>query len=203
LQAADLPQTLDYMIHPIDAFPDAGDDSSEASVDQEGLSDDDFAALVVDLPVIEAPASADRDPEALLLRPPEKIGEGVSEHFPERPDDGTLEQAELVAWLEKLADTDDRAFTPRQQAAIKHEIKELREDVKRLQELNRHQLEAIDKRLTEIQCGSETMGRKDWLTLAIGAAVSLVIMESVPPLMLLPLVVKGFHALGDLLILDA
>ncbi|MBV9208012.1 MAG: hypothetical protein JO037_22025 [Actinobacteria bacterium] len=67
-------------------------------------------------------------------------------------------------------------------------------------ELNHRQQEAIDKLLTEVQRGSERMGRKDWATYAIGAATSLIIMEIVPPLALLPLAVHAARTLGHLFI---
>jgi hypothetical protein len=117
--------------------------------------------------------------------------------------DRTVERVELVAWLENLADVDDRAFRTSERAEIRNEIKKLHAEVEKLTELTHHQREAIDKRLTEVQGCSETMGRKDWLTLAIGAAISLVIMESVPPLILWSLMVKGFAALHHLFTLDA
>lgn len=115
-------------------------------------------------------------------------------------DAGAAERAELVAWLMKLADADDRDFKPNEQAEIRYEIEALHAEVRILTELNRHQQEAIDKLLAEVQSGSERMGRKDWVTYAIGAATSLVIMEIVPPLALLPLAAHAIHALGHLLI---
>jgi hypothetical protein len=75
-------------------------------------------------------------------------------------------------------------------------------EVGELTKLNLHQQEAIDQLLEEVRRGSERMGRKDWVTYAIGAATSVVIMETVPPLVLLPLAVHAIHALGHLLILD-
>jgi hypothetical protein len=40
-------------------------------------------------------------------------------------DEGAAERAELVAWLRKLADADDRDFKPNEQAAIRREIEAL------------------------------------------------------------------------------
>lgn len=120
------------------------------------------------------------------------------------PQDGlherAAERAELGAWLRKLVHADDRAFKPSEQAEIRREIQALHAEVRTLTELNRHQQEAIDQLLDDVQRGSERMGRKDWITYAIGAGTSLIIMEIVPPLALLPLAVHAFHALGHLLI---
>jgi len=116
------------------------------------------------------------------------------------PDEGAAERAELAAWLSKLADADDRAFEASELAEIRHEIEALHTEIGTLTELNRHQQEAVDRLLAEVQRGSERMGRKDWVTYAIGAATSLVIMEIVPPLVLLHIGVQAIHALGHLLI---
>jgi hypothetical protein len=114
------------------------------------------------------------------------------------------EREELVAWLkEKLANADNRAFTASTQAEIRDEIKDLHAEVRKQTELNARQLEAIDKKLTDVQRGSERMGQKDWVTFTLGVATSLVIVEFVPPLALLPLAVHAIHRLGHLLIIDA
>lgn len=110
------------------------------------------------------------------------------------------QRAELAAWLSKLADADDRAFKASERAEIRREIEALHGEVKTLTELNLDQQKAIDSLLTEVQRGSERMGRKDWVTYAIGAATSIVIMEVVPPLALLPLAIHAIHALSHLLI---
>ena len=122
------------------------------------------------------------------------------ELFQDGPDESAAERAKLVAWLGKLAEADDRAFDASEQAEIAREAETLRAQVERLTELNREQQETIAKLLAEVQRGSKRMGRKDWATWAIGAATSLVIMELVPPLALLPLAAHAIHALGHLFI---
>lgn len=122
---------------------------------------------------------------------------------PDGLDEGAADRAELRAWLTKFFDADDRAFEPSELADIRREIEALHAKVGTMMELNRQQKEAIQQLLAEVQSGSERMGRKDWVTYGIGVATSLVIMEIVPPLVLLPLAVHAIHALGHLLILDA
>jgi flagellar motility protein MotE (MotC chaperone) len=114
------------------------------------------------------------------------------------------ERAELVAWLGELADADDnRRFNRSELAEISREINALYAEVRTLTELNRQQQKAVEQLLERVQGGSERMGRKDWVTFAIGTATTLVITGVVPPLALWPLAVHAFHALGHLFILDA
>jgi hypothetical protein len=117
----------------------------------------------------------------------------------EDPDAGAAERAELVELVRKLADVNNRAFTAAELAEIRRESEALHAEVRTLTELNRDQREAIEKLLAQVQHGSERMGRKDWFTYAIGAATSLVIMEIVPPLALLPPAAHAIHALAHLL----
>jgi hypothetical protein len=198
-----------------DATSDAGGDHRQVSVSQSSHSDAEVVGSNTGELKPNNYALADKDPKiGLTVDKPVDISDISSLDRPDkgaaeqaelyRPDEGTAEQAELVAWLTKLADADDCAFTASEQAEVRDEIKELRVQVGRLTELNRNQQEAIGQLLTEVQHGSERMGRKDWVTYAIGAATSLVIMEIVPPLVLLPLAVHAIHTLGPLFsILDA
>jgi hypothetical protein len=119
---------------------------------------------------------------------------------PDGLDNSAVEQAELVALLRQLTDADDRAFKVNERAQIRCEIQALHSEVRTLTELSRHQQEAVEKMLENVQRGSERMGRKDWVTYTIGAATSVIIMEMVPPLALLPVALHAFHALGHLLI---
>jgi hypothetical protein len=114
-----------------------------------------------------------------------------------QPDDLALfDRREIAAFLEQLPD--NRPFTSTELAEIKRQNEALQAEVRTLTELNRQQQELIDRLLEEVQRGSERMGRKDWVMYAIGAATSLVIMEVVPPLVLLHLGVQAVHALGRL-----
>lgn len=114
------------------------------------------------------------------------------------------ERGELVSGLKKLLGIhDNRAFNKDEKADILSEIGKLRAEVRILAELNLRQKEELEKSLEELRSGSERLGRKDWVTYGIGLATTLVIMEFVPPLVLLPFAVKFVHALGHLLIPDA
>jgi hypothetical protein len=118
--------------------------------------------------------------------------------------EGGAERVELIPWLKKFVGIDDnRAFNSNEQAEIISEIGELRAEVRTLAELSLRQKEALEQSLEELRSGSERMGRKDWVTYGIGLATTLVIMEFIPPLVLLPLAGHFVHALGHLLIPDA
>jgi len=113
-------------------------------------------------------------------------------------------RAELVGWLRKLVGAgDNRTFKLSEQAEIRLEIEALHVELRALTELNRQQQKAVEQLLAEVQGGSERMGRKDWVAYVIGATTSLVLMEIVPPLALLPVAVHAVHVLGHLLIPDA
>lgn len=163
-----------------------------------GVSDDGRPTLSSDDPADQVFGDLEEEQEV----PAESVHDDLDEELlpPDGQDEGAAERAELVAWLRKLADADDRAFEASEQAEIRREIDALHAEVRTLTKLNRDQQEAVEKMLAEVQRGSERMGRKDWVTYAIGAATSLVIMEMVPPLALLPLAVHAIHALGHLLI---
>ncbi|MGD0705080.1 MAG: hypothetical protein ABSA02_34980 [Trebonia sp.] len=118
--------------------------------------------------------------------------------------EGAAERAELIPWLKKFVGIDDnRPFNSKEQDEILSEIGELRAEVRTLAELSLRQKEALEQSLEELRSGSERMGRKDWVTYGIGLATTLIIMEFIPPLVLLPLAVHFVHALGHLLIPDA
>jgi hypothetical protein len=144
----------------------------------------------------EASASSPRKP---LIRSEAGGSEKIAPH--DGPHEGGDGWTEFVAWLKKCVGIDDnRTFELNELTDIKREIRELHAEVSFLTELNLGQQKALNESLEEIQRGSEGLGRKDWLTYAIGVGTSLVIAEIVPPLVLLPLAVHAFHALGHLLI---
>lgn len=122
----------------------------------------------------------------------------------ERLGEGAPDRAELAERLMKLVDSDDnRAFDPSELAEIRIEIEALHaqvEDLTNLAKLNLEQQKVLGRSLDKIQSGSERLGRKDWLTYAIGVGTTLVIAEVVPPLVLLRLAVHAIHAVGHLLI---
>lgn len=144
----------------------------------------------------EASVSSPRKP---LIRSEAGGGEKIAPH--DGPHEGGDGWTEFVAWLKKWVGIDDnRTFESNELAEIKREIRELHAEVSFLTELNLEQQEALNQSLEEIKSGSERLGRKDWLTYAIGVGTSLIIAEIVPPLVLLPLAVHAFHALGHLFI---
>jgi hypothetical protein len=150
------------------------------------------------VPLSESEASAS-SPRKPLIRVEASGAEKAAPH--DVPHEGGDGRTELVAWLKKWISIDDnRTFESSELVEIKREIRELRAEVSFLTELNLEQQEALNQSLEEIQSGSERLGRKDWLTYAIGVGTSLVIAEVVPPLALLPLAVHAFHALSHLLI---
>ena len=168
--------------------PPAGvSDDGRPPISSDDLADQCFGELEDEEEVHAEPVYDDLDDDLL---PPDGL------------DKSAAERAELVAWLRELADADDRAFEVNDRAEIKREIQALHAEVRTLTELSRHQQAAVEKMLENVQRGSERMGRKDWVTYAIGAATSVVIMEMVPPLALLPAAVHAFQALGHLLIND-
>jgi hypothetical protein len=144
----------------------------------------------------EASASSPR----IVRIQPETVGaEKITSH--DAPHEGAGEWTEFAAWLKKwIGIGDNRTFGPNELTEIRREITELHAEVSFLTELNLEQQEALNQSLEEIKSGSERLGRKDWLTYVIGVGTSLVIAEIVPPLVLLPLAVHAFHALGHLLI---
>lgn len=148
---------------------------------------------------LSEPKSSASSPRKPLIRSGAGEGEKIAPH--DGPHEGGDERTEFVIWLKKWVGIDDnRKFEPNELTEIKREIRELHAEVSFLTELNLEQQEALNQSLEEIQSGSKRLGRKDWLTYVIGVGTSLVIAEIVPPLVLLPLAVHAFHALGHLLV---
>ena len=189
-----LRRTLDYMARPTDASSDTGGDAWKVP-DYEKTPDDAVTTATGGglMDQVEGSESGDID-YGINLNAPPRLRESAD------LEEGATKRAELATFLEKLPGADNRDFTPEDRVTIGCEIEALHVEVRELTNLNLRQQEAIDQLLEEVRRGSERMGRKDWVTYAIGAATSVVIMETVPPLVLLPLAAHAIHALGPLLI---
>src|SRR6201996_4623294 len=93
-------------------------------------------------------------PYKQLLRPQHEVDAKSLKASPSTRNKAAAYREELGTWLKKLANVDDRAFNARELREIRLEIKALHAEVKTFAKLNRHQQEAIDKLLAEVQNSS-------------------------------------------------
>ena len=95
--------------------------------------------------------------------------------------------------------TDNTPFGQGELASLQAQILTLSSQVAELGKQSREQTEVVQAMLSDMSESSERLGRKDWVLVAIGAGVSLVITGLVPPLVMLKLAVAAIHDLGHLL----
>jgi len=114
--------------------------------------------------------------------------------------DSGLARQNLEKWLQaNLGAVNDGFFDDRERACLLRQIAALKREVEDQREINRRQSEALLKLLDSAEADSKRLSKKDWLLVAIGAGVTLVVTELVPPLVMLRLAMRAVHLIGHLI----
>jgi hypothetical protein len=87
---------------------------------------------------------------------------------------------QILASVEQ-ADASNAPFTREEQAEISHRLDEIKQLLRENPDLTGEQLAAIEQTTDEIKEASTRVGRKDWVALANGALLSLIVNDVVPP----------------------
>lgn len=72
-------------------------------------------------------------------------------------------------------------FTPAEQMRVRQAIHELREHLVGTSQLTKEQLEFIDGRLRHLEAASSRLGRKDWISLAVGVLTTIAVGVALAP----------------------
>jgi hypothetical protein len=92
-----------------------------------------------------------------------------------------LRKVPRVLGAAQTADASNAPFTPDERAEISTRIDQVKDAVERENpELTVEQLSTIEQTLDEVKEGSTRVGRKDWVMLANGALLSLIVNDLVP-----------------------
>jgi hypothetical protein len=102
---------------------------------------------------------------------------------------------DLKAFLKTAKDT---PFTGDELDEVRAALRDAQEQIADLKSLNSEQLAMIRNLSGQLDRSSEHLGRKDWITLAIGAGTALVIAGVVPSLSMLHIGAKFFHEIYHL-----
>jgi hypothetical protein len=96
-----------------------------------------------------------------------------------------------------LRTTSNLKFRPDELTEVKLALREMRDEVRRLRELTQTQSSTIDSLYQELRNASK-WGRKDFLNMALGVGVQVLIGGLLPPEAILPIAAETFHALAHL-----
>lgn len=96
------------------------------------------------------------------------------------------------------AQSSNAAFTLDERAEIARGIDEIKSLVREKFELTSEQLSAIDERLDQVKEASERLGRKDWLMMFYGAAMSVFLTDAVPPSVVQTVLATVVHGIAHL-----
>jgi hypothetical protein len=93
-----------------------------------------------------------------------------------------LQQVPEILAAAQSAEQTNTPFTPDQQADVSRRIDQVKDIVRRENpELTAEQRSAIEETLNEIKEATTRVGRKDWVMLANGALLGLIVNDLVPP----------------------
>lgn len=82
----------------------------------------------------------------------------------------------------QVVDLGNAPFTPGEQAEVSRRVDQVKDVIRRENpELTAEQTSAIEQTLDEVKEATTRVGRKDWLMMANGALLSLIVNELVPP----------------------
>jgi hypothetical protein len=95
-------------------------------------------------------------------------------------------------------DYENTPFTSAEQAEISAQLREIKEYVKNTYELSADRFAHIEARLEEAEEASHRMGRKDWLLLFSGVALTLIVGDLIPPDVVQHIFTMTLHGLGHL-----
>jgi hypothetical protein len=91
----------------------------------------------------------------------------------------TKEDKKLIA--ANIDDIENLPFTLQEQVRVKVAVEELRNFIRTTNKLSSSQLIFVDARLRHLQEASSRLGRKDWITLAMGTFVNIVVGVALAP----------------------
>jgi hypothetical protein len=97
-----------------------------------------------------------------------------------------------------IPESANTAFTEDEQAAISHQLRAIRETVKKIYELTAEQSAALDEKFEEAEKASRRMGRKDWGLLFGGAVFSLILTDVITPGIAEHILIMVQHGIGYL-----
>jgi hypothetical protein len=89
-------------------------------------------------------------------------------------------------------------FTETEQAEISRRIREVKLSLRVAFKLERERLERIEEQLDKAEEASRRMGRKDWITLFLGAVTALILTDIITPDVFHHILTLTFYDLGQL-----
>lgn len=92
--------------------------------------------------------------------------------------------------------TENRPFTPTEQREIAARLQELAKYARETYSLSRVQTKALDAKLDYLVDASNRLGRKDWLTVFVGAILGYIVAAALPPESVHGLLLVSFRAMG-------
>ncbi len=89
-------------------------------------------------------------------------------------------QQELVAFVSG-PDVENAPFTDAERSEVLKQLDEIRQYAKTALRLSEQQMQQLDGRLRYLEEATERLGRKDWLTIAVGTIVTMAMEAIIPP----------------------
>ena len=92
-----------------------------------------------------------------------------------------VEQERQLILSASSAELDNAPFTAAEQGRISTAVNELRSYIQATSNLTQAQLEFVSDRLSHLEESASRLGRKDWITLAIGALTNIIVGVALAP----------------------
>lgn len=99
----------------------------------------------------------------------------------------------------RYVDVENTPFTPNEQAQIAEQLEQIKGSAQTRYALSDAQMRALAAKLDEIAVASGHVGRKDWMILAAGVMLNLIVSDYLPRETVHTIVVTAFQALAHVL----
>lgn len=110
-----------------------------------------------------------------------------------------LEREVEISTCARYVDVENTPFTPNEQAQIGEQLEQIKGSAQTRYALSDAQMRALAAKLDEIAVASGHVGRKDWMILAAGVMLDLIVTDYLPRETVHTIVVTAFQALAHVL----